>query len=180
MKISTAAAITLIALIFLFFLFYGGGSCKDNFTRTPLSSCTNCRFVRSHVDYAYDDHSNPHWMANPKDTRQPLEDGPIDFYADERKLDNGALFKQYENNWVDGTRKPYIVNDNKTRTLLREVGDEGARRVLDSTPSAMHTRSPAGTAPLYTDLMLAPGDPYPADHPEYGGTGYFVNDQLGS
>lgn len=197
MNISSASALALIALLILSLLLFGEcrPKSKEKFTRTPLSACAGCKFVRSPVDYAYvptderlhpgpvnadGPHSNPHWMANPKDRLQPLENGGnIDFYRDERKLGTPKMWEQYSNNWVDGNKRTYIENDNKTRTLLREVGDEGARRILDSTPSARHVISPPGSPPLLTDLVLAPGSEYPERYPKYGGVNYFVNDQLG-
>lgn len=151
----------------------------ENFTRTPMSACANCQFVRTPVDYYSRPEKNPHHKANPEDYRQPLEDNPIDMYASERKLWNqSTLYESMGNNWIDGTKTPYIVNDNKTRTLLREVGDEGLRRILDNSPSVSITGT--GLGPLHTDINLIHGDPYPQNHPKYGGPTFFTQDMTGS
>lgn len=151
----------------------------ENFTRTPISACDNCQFVRSPVDYAMKPQRNPHHKANPEDFRQPLEENPIDMYAEERKLwDQDSLYQSMENDWIDGTKTPYIVNDNKTRTLLREVGDEGVRRILDNSPVVSITN--AGLPPVQTEADLITGDRYPAHHPHYGGPSFFTQNMIGS
>ena len=137
---------------------------KDHFTRTCISSDTNSRFVRSPVDYAMNVdeqgwHRFPHYMAKPSDYKQPLNFAPIDFYADERKLNAGSdLWQQYGNFWGGcGNDEPYIVNDNKTRTLLREVGDEGLNRLLNNMGGPEY--GPGG-ASKNTELQECRPDPY--------------------
>lgn len=152
---------------------------KESFTRTPISGCDNCQFVRSPVDYMMNPQKNPHHKANPADFKQPLEDNPIDMYAEERKLwSPSTLFQSMGNNWIDGTKTPFIMNDNKTRTLLRETGDETLRRVLDNSPVAIVTN--AGLPPLQTDADVMEGDRYPQNHPRYGGPSFFTQDMTGS
>lgn len=186
LEITTTTAILIVVLVVLVLLIITGCKLKckkldrDNYTRTCLTDSTNCRFVRTPVDYAMKDpagwQSNPHWVANPRDELQPLEYGPIDFYPDERKLwDQKQLWTQYGNNYVAGTKKPFIVNDNKTRTLLREVGDEGVRRILDNMTGPQY--GPGG--PPETELTLSPGARYPENEPYYGGPSFFIHNDIG-
>lgn len=95
MKISNTAAVLIIALVLLGLFVLGG--CKmgkgktEQFTRTCTSADTNCKFVRSPVDYAFETMSEipahqaalaastigtgfPHLMGNPSDELQPLDD----------------------------------------------------------------------------------------------------------
>lgn len=199
MKVSNTAAVLIIALVLLGLYLMGG--CKKNtenegFTRTCTSADTNCRFVRSPVDYAFETqteipaHMNmdfPHLMGNPTDKLQPLDDpcsgmivqtpqGPrpslpcgktrINLIADEEKLIHpDRLWVQYENDYKGcGNGKPYIVNDDKTRHELADIGDEWAVRVLDHQRLPEH--GPIGNQPALTDLDIAVPD---VGGPLYGG-----------
>jgi hypothetical protein len=158
------------------------GQKKDHFTRTCLSDSTNARFVRSPVDYAMDVDEKgwqryPHYMADPKDRRQPLSYGPIDFYTDERKLDSGQMWQQYSNTWGGcGNDVPYIVNDTKTRSLLRQVGDETLHRQLNNMGGPMY--GPYG-ASKDTELGRIQPDPFVETHYRYMGKALF-NKPVGS
>ena len=208
MKISNTAAVTIIALVLLGLYLLGGckmkgGQGNEQFTRTCTSADTNCKFVRTPVDYAFANMSDipshqppagnpnavlfPHLMGNITDKVQPLDDpcsgeivqtpaGPkaskpcgetrIDLIGDENKLWNQSkLWKQYENDYKGcGNGKPYIVNDDKTRFALREVGDEWMARRLENQmvdprmygiPDARHQPK----YPALTDLdMVQPDD----------------------
>lgn len=94
MKVSNTAAVLIIALVLVGLYLLGG--CKmssgksENFTRTCTSADTNCKFVRSPVDYAFANVSDipshqppagnpnailfPHLLGNPTDELQPLDD----------------------------------------------------------------------------------------------------------
>jgi hypothetical protein len=164
-------------------------SCKksEGYTRTPLSTDTSAYFVRTPVDYGNQIppmskgklawQTNPHWMAFPGDEEQPLEYGPIDFYKDERKLANGSLFEEFGNNYVGGTGTPYVPNDEKTRSLLVEMGEMNPRRLLDSVAAAGWPRSNLPAA--QTDLTFTT-DSDPNQYPLYGGQNYFFRDQIGA
>lgn len=165
MEVSNTTAIIVVGAVVGALVVYG--SCKlawankkDNFTRTCLTADTNCQFVRSHVDYVYKDQTEipqkigmdfPHHLGDPKDKLQPLDQGRMNLARDEMKLWNpNLLWKQYEHNWKGcGNGKPYIVNDEKTRFSLAEVGDIWAERQLyaQSTPQhgLFHAKYPALT-----------------------------------
>ena len=213
MKVSNTTAVIVVALVLLGLFLLGGCKMKDgkeSFTRTCDTADTNCKFVRTPVDYAFANMSDipshqpppgnpnavlfPHLKGNITDKLQPLDDpctgqvvqtpsGPkpskpcgetrIDLIADEKKLwDQKKLWKQYENDWKGcGNGKPYIVNDDKTRFELREVGDEWMARRLEhqmvdprmyGIPDAQHVpRQPA-----LTDLDLVEPD---GEQQLYGG-----------
>ena len=184
MEISNNTALLIICLALLI-LFVAGVYCKshkDHYTRTCLRDSTNCRYVRTPVDYAMqskDDRptgwqSNPHFKANPKDVTQPFDlalmknGANIDLYADERKLaDPQLLFKQYGNNWAGcGNGKVSRPNDDKTRDMLREMGDESERRKLDNAVAAVHIYENA--PPLRTELSDCKPDPFVMDYQLYG------------
>lgn len=178
----------LLLICFLVFFVCMGKGHKDHYTRTSLTGSTNGRFVRTPVDYAMKDvlhpfsshpawQDNPHWQANPGDETQPLEFGPVDFYPDERKIWNDTVYQQYDNNFPGCSGgDPFLTNDNKTRTLLREVGDEGLRRLLDNMVGPEH--GPMTLVPPHTELTDSRPDPY--GEKMYGGDNYFIHDTFGS
>jgi len=189
---NTTVILILAVVVILFLVIRGCGDKKkrDGFSRTPLTNCTNCKFVRTPVDFAFKDidspipngwRSNPHYIAEPTDKAQPLGFGPIDFWADSRKLDNGTLWEQYGNNYVGGDKQTYIVNDTKTRSMLSEVGDLTMRRILDSQPA----NSPLYDGPIPNPMRLqkiieASEDPEgAASNPMYGGNRYLKR-QIGT
>lgn len=180
--------LSIVLILFLVLFLCAGKSQKDNYTRTCLTDTISSRFSRTPVDYAMKDvvlddgilgwQHNPHWKANPHDETQPLDFGPIDFYPDERKIWNNTIYKQYDNNASGcGNGDTFLVNDNKTRTLLREVGDEGLRMQLDNMTGSEH-----GFAlfPPHTELEDSRPDPYHQSEKLYGGPGYFIHDTFGS
>lgn len=180
--------LVILLVLFLVLFVCSGKSQKDNYTRTCLRDTISSRFSRGPVDYAMKDivwgddgygwQHNPHWEANPGDETQPLDFGPIDFYPDERKIWNGSIYSQYGNNSSGcGSGHPYLVNDNKTRTLLREVGDEGLRMRLDNMTGPEHG---FGVLPPHTELDDARPDPFVQSEKLYGGPNYFFRDSFGS
>lgn len=221
MKVSNTAAVLIIALVLLGLYLLGGCKMKggqESFTRTCTSADTNCKFVRSPVDYAFNNVSDipgrqppagnpnavlfPHLMGNITDELQPLDDpcvgqimqtpsGPkpskpcsqtrIDLIGDEKKLWNPSkLWKQYENDYKGcGNSKPYIVNDDKTRFALREVGDEWMARRLENqmVDPAMYGIPDARHMPLrpaLTDLDIVEPDAF---NSLYGGD--WLNQMVG-
>ena len=181
MDISPTVALLIIALVLLGLYILNGCSFKrqkDNFTRTPMTADTNCRFVRQHVDYAYGPDGSdipekqgkefPHFMADVTDKLQPLEDGHVNLIRDEDKLwgeGNPRLWDQYTHNFVGcGNGKPYIVNDDKTRFALYEGGDIWATRVLEAEHLPAH--GPRTSIPALTDLDMSQPAPF---EQEYGG-----------
>ncbi len=188
MNVSNSAALCIVALVLLGLLVLGGcGKNKgkdEKFTRTCLTADTNCKFVRSAVDYisANDTsgvermpHQNPHWIGNPTDELQPLADGPVNLIKDEDLLWNQKkLYEQYTHDYKGcGNGKPYIVNDDKTRWELREVGDEWAARALESQRLPQH--GPPSLNPAIVDQDLVQPDGYSQ---LYGGSSY-LNQMIG-
>lgn len=162
---------------------YVNSNKRDNFTRTCLTADGNCQFVRSHVDYVYKDQTEipqkigmdfPHLMGDPTDKLQPLEEGRINLSRDELKLSNpDLLWKQYQHDWQgSGNGKPYIVNDEKTRFSLAEVGDIWAERQLYAQTTPLH--GPVGTQPALTEIDYVTPEPYGR---LYGGD--FLHNQIG-
>lgn len=183
-KVSNTVALLIIALVVLGLFLFGGCKLgcrdrKDNFTRTCLTADTNCQFVRSPVDYIYKTTTEippkvgrdyPHLMADRTDELQPLDQSPgIELVKDENKLWNqDSLWKQYEHDWSGcGNCKPYIVNDEKTRFMLSEVGNQWAHRILNAQHLPAH-------GPPVQDRALTELDyttPEPFDR-MYGGSCY--------
>lgn len=133
---------------------------RDNFTRTCITGDTSAAFVRSPVDYAYEDITSipmkvgmkfPHYLGKPTDDLQPLEDSRgINLTEDMTRLADGVLFKQYENDWPGcGNGMPYIVNDSVTRDQLTRVGDMDTRRRLDAEITPYHVK--AAVYPVYPE-----------------------------
>ena len=172
------------AVVVFFVVMWNRRNQKDQFTRTCLTADTNCKFVRSPVDYVYKTQTEipdkvgrdyPHLMARPTDKLHPLEDGPINLIQDEAKLWNPKLlWEQYTHDYPGcGNGKEYIVNDEKTRWTLEAVGDIGAARMLYSMRSPQH--GPRGIRPALTEQDLVRPDPFDRS---YGGSNY-LNDALG-
>jgi len=180
-EVSNITALIVIALAILFLFFVGGcGAKKDNFTRTCLTADTNCQFVRSPVDYVYKTMTSipekqgkdyPHLMADRTDELQPLDQSPgIKLDRDMDKLwDDTKLWTQYGNDWAGcGNGNPYIVNDEKTRFELREVGNEWAVRILNGQSGPRY--GPVGPdGPALSEIDIV--DPSPFDR-LYGGSDY--------
>ena len=189
MQISNTAALLIVVLSVLGLLVLGG--CKkasdEKFTRTCLSADSNCKFVRQHVDYVSQTGpkdcktqtganagscqglerlptAEPHYMADPTDKLQNPDQGPVNLIKDEDLLWNqDKLYQQYTHNYTGcGNGKPYIVNDDKTRFALREVGDEWAARILEAQHIPQHGGpfSPADKNYALTDLDMAEPDVY--------------------
>ena len=183
-EVSNTVALLIIAVVVvgLFILGsskYGCGGKKDHFTRTCLTADTNCQFVRSPVDYVYKTMTEvpakkgrdyPHLMADCSDELQPLEQSPgIQLIRDEAKLrDQDKLWKQYENDWKGcGNGKPYIVNDEKTRFTLAEVGNQWAHRILNAQHLPAH--GPKGEDRALTELDMITPEPFDR---MYGGSDF--------
>jgi len=177
MEISTGTALAILGLVLLALLIFGGckKSNRDNFTRTCMTADKNCRFVRSPVDYAFEELTEvpqkkgmefPHYLGNPTDKLQPLDHGHIDLIKDEGLLwDQKRLFKQYDNNWEGcGNGDPYIVNDEKTRFSLADVGDMPLWRKLYGERLPEH--GPVGRAKALTDNDITMPDGFDS---MYGG-----------
>jgi hypothetical protein len=111
-------------------------------------------------------------MANIADQNQPLDHGPIDLERDFALLEHpDRLYKQYENEWKgcgDGHR--YIVNDDRTRSGLIDIGDLQEVREMEHMRVPRALWGPEGLAPALTDLDMSRPEPYPATY--VGGLGH--------
>lgn len=156
---------------------------RDHFTRTCITGDTSATFVRSPVDYAYEDITEiptkigmkfPHYLGKPTDDLQPLEGSHgINLEEDMTRLADGVLFKQYENDWAGcGNGMPYIVNDNVTRDQLTRVGDMDTRRKMDAEITPYHVK--AAVYPVIPEQDVVRPDGYPR---LYGGEPY-IHDTL--
>lgn len=184
MQITNTVAVLIVALVLLGLFILNGCSLKrgndEKFTRTCMTADTNCKFVRTPVDYMYGNDTDipskkgmefPHYLGNPTDKLQPLDHGHINLIKDEDLLWNpNKLWKQYENDFKGcGNGKPYIVNDDKTRWELREVGDEWAARILEAQHLPEHGPRRTGNEAALVDLDMLQPEPF---GPLYGGEGY--------
>lgn len=97
--------------------------------------------MRSPVDFAmkgaFGYQSNPHYQQNPSNRFQPLEQGPIDFYFDERKLDPGSpfgeVFGAFNPDYAGSGRDlKHIENDSHNRFNLTNIGALGMRNYMDN------------------------------------------------
>jgi hypothetical protein len=125
---------------------------------------------------------NPHYFNEPQNKYHELESQlggkGVDLWQDLRKQDEGLLWKQYGNNFDGpGQGKVYLPNDNKTRDLLRAVGDEGTRRAFSNAPGG---QSWVYGAPVFnkarvggTEADYIREDPYEKDWNEYWGMNKF-------
>jgi len=191
MEISNTVALLILALALLGLYILGGCKMgclksKDSFTRTCLSADDNCKFVRSPVDYAFEDITEipahigmefPHMMGKPSDPRQPLDANRIDLIKDEKLLNAGSdIWKQYGNDFMGcGNGKEYIVNDDKTRWMLTDVGDIAAVRMLESMAVPKSRWGPISKRhPALTDQDMIMPDPFDA---LYGGSEFLHRSQ---
>ena len=110
---------------------------KESYKRSELGQA--CNMDRTPVDYVmYDWAANPKYQARPASTRQPLEAGPIDLYADERKLDTAyPMFSQYGHYYpgcfsgcLESGGGVFITDDIKGRADLTNIGDLSLVRQL--------------------------------------------------
>jgi len=156
-----------------------GDTLREGYVRSILGGdCYGLQ--RTPVDYAekypHGWQRNPHYRADPSVKYQPLDYGPIDFHQDLRRLDkyNGVLFQQY-GNYLKGCGRDIVslTNDSKNRFDLTNVGDYGARQVLDDMYNPRF--GPKG----FSNTERTYNEPNPYFHKLYGGPGYLVNDKLG-
>lgn len=183
----------LVLVFIVVLLFLVGGctlSCKDFFTKKQgiregyKRACLGGEcygMQRSPVDYAmkYPNgwQRNPHYQTYPADEHQPLDFGPIDFHSETRRLNHqdGILFQQYGNNWPGcGRMTEDMANDEKNRFNLTNIGDQGARRVLDD----MYNPRFGPPGKQFTERSLEQVNPY--FDKLYGGARWLVHTKLGN
>lgn len=111
---------------------------KEGYHRSMLGQNSFCNLDRTPNDYMFDRSANPHWQAYPASKYQPLTEGPIDFYADQRKIYNDyPMYSQYGNYYsgcfsgcAAGGRGPFLTDDEKGRGDLLNVGSLGIEHEL--------------------------------------------------
>lgn len=142
--LSPTSIVLIVVLLVLLVFLIGGCSLKcgknaEGYKRSELGQREVCNMGRSPVDFAMLPQANPHFQSRPTSKYQPLEQGPIDLYADQRKLDTGyPMFSQFRHDYAgcgDGCMESgggeYLGNDEKTRFDLRNIGDVDIARQLD-------------------------------------------------
>jgi hypothetical protein len=184
MKLSLSVIIIIILIIAAGVFLWRGCSLKCSMKEGYKRSClgNDCYGLqRTPVDYAFKYPNgwqrNPHWQANPADEHQPLDYGPVDLWADGRRLEkhNGVLFQQYRDDWQGcGKNLVYLTNDEKNRFDLRNLGDVGASSELDDMWNPRFGKY--GIA--YTEQLMNEVNPY--FDKIYGGRSYLINSKLGS
>lgn len=163
------------SLIVLILLLLCGKDYSEHYKRSCLQN--DCNLQRSPVDYAFKDpRTNPHYQTSPGNDAHPLAQGPIDFHMDLRRLNqtDGVLFQEFDQNYKGcGLGEQYIVNDEKGRFDLTNVGDVGTRNQLDDVHHERH--GPRGF--IHTERRY--DEPNGCFDMLYGGSDFFVNDRLG-
>lgn len=150
---------------------------REGYIRSSLGNvCQGLQ--RTPVDYAFKHpdgwQRNPHYQVYPGVHYQPLEDGPIDFHQDSRRLEKyGHLFQQYGQNWNGcGKELIYLRDDEKNRFDLTNVGEQGVRRQMDDfdNPAILNSQN------MLTEMDFIEPSPF---QKLYGGPEYLRNDRLG-
>jgi len=95
---------------------------KSGYINTAYGVTNNLR-TRGPVDYQSDIARNPHLLANPTSKWVPMGYPGLytDFEADERKVLNGTLLKQYEN--IGPMYAPYFQPDEKAIHQAIQTGE---------------------------------------------------------
>ena len=132
--------VLLVALVVGLLLFVLMGckiTCKpraETFRRLELGQGQGGRMKLDPVDFAIggDFRHNPHYKARPGNKYQPLENGPIDFEYDRRKLESGEpggahlpeLFEEFDQ-WYTGPpgAELHLANTVAVRNHLVRIGD---------------------------------------------------------
>ena len=186
MEISGTAIVLLVLLLLVILFFVGGCSlkcsqsgAKEGYTRSCLGNdCYGLQ--RTPVDYAekypHGWQRNPHYKAFPGDKHQPLDFGPIDLLHDGTRLakHDGVLFQQYRGDWRGaGKGGVSLINDEKNRFDLNNVGDYGARVQLDD----MYNPRFGPNVGMHTERSY--DEPNPFFDKIYGGSAYLQWDKIG-
>lgn len=166
----------LIVVLAIFAIFIIGGctlkcgaaandeSLKEGYKRMPLAEAVGHNMQRTPVDYAMKNpdgwQQNPHYQTLPSVRFQPLEFGPIDFYADSRRMNSndGVLFQQYRNDWEGcGNSETSMANDTMNRFNVLDLGDLTRKQRMDN---AWNPAFGPNKEPPFTEASLARVNPY--------------------
>jgi hypothetical protein len=128
--------IVAIVLIVAFVLFgnklFKGGK-HEGYKHHNLAQVGIASFTRSPLDYAFVgpdyQRANPHYETDPYNYYHSLEAGPVDFYPDSRKLQDGRIFEDMMPEW-GGYGGADVPNDSYTRPTLQNLGFVGAARAM--------------------------------------------------
>lgn len=175
--------VVVVAVVAVLFMLYG---CKIKCNKTegykPGGLASQCVGLnRSPVDFAfkgdYGPQKNPHYQTNPMSKYQPLSQGPVDMYHDERMLDD-QFNKFYD--WTDpnyaGHGKPIlnIWNDERNRTNLTNIGAVPKRNYMDN----IYNPSFGPKGILNTEQARTFPDPFFSKM--YGGPDFLIHDRIGN
>lgn len=178
--------IVIVVIVILVALFIGmkckfqcAGYNVEGYKRAPLGGdCYGLQ--RTPVDYAEKNPNgwqrNPQYQSKPSVKYQPLEYGPVDLWDDGRRLEmnNGVLFQQYRNDWRGcGKDLDYLVNDEKNRFDLENIGAHGMRVQLDDMYNLRF--GPKGID--NTEFQYQEPNPY--FDKIYGGRAWLTHDKIG-
>lgn len=172
----------IVAILVLFLLFGCKVRCssmREGYRPGGIAS-QNYGLRRTPVDFVFKGDNgyqkDPHYQTDPTSYFQPLENGPIDFEADTRRIDGGfqgKVFDFYDPNYPGrGKDIHHIPNDTHTRFNLTNIGAMGKRDFLDNLYNPRF--GPPGYA--FTAQRFIDMDPVP---PLYGGLGFLTHDKIG-
>lgn len=125
-----AGAVIVLALFIIGSCTLNCSKATEGYQRSDLGQAPFSEMGRSQVDYYIDQHQNPHWKGNPFSKWQPLEDGPVDLYADERFSD----YPPFSFEGGSAYPKIFITNDEKGRADLNDMGARDAMEQLRRAP----------------------------------------------
>ena len=132
--LAVAAAVLLLVLFLVGSCTLSCGKSTEGYQRSELGQHDFSLVSKSGIDSIMDHTTNPHWMANPGSKYQPLTNGPVDLFADDRYFGRQPAFS-----FQGGSLYPRvnITNDEKGRA---DTLNNGAWSVYDSLMDA----SPVG------------------------------------
>jgi hypothetical protein len=123
---------------------------KEGYRRAELACANNCLKNRSPVDYYSDYTANPHYKANPSSKYQMLEQGPVDFFTNQRELYAGTVGDDFLNTWEPGFA--YSPNNSKTRSDLDTIGSTFKAKYLRDRPLKRVTPDNVAEARMYPEI----------------------------
>ena len=133
--VSIIVVLCIVAIFMLFGCRMKCGRSAEGYRPSELGQQCSA-LLRSPVDYVFKDNhgyqQNPHYQANPSSHFQPLNEGPIDFFPDARRLEENKMYDGFGANFAgDGKDLHKFENDEHNRFNLTNIGSLGERNYLD-------------------------------------------------